>query len=437
MFIGAGFSALLSLTVGAFFVPTAGWAGFSAAFPLSAPLGTASCSPQVAVDRDGDVVFTWERPVSEGTRFRIEARRRSAAGDLGPTVIVSGRSTTFLDHRLAIDAGGDAVIAWTLRPEAGPAHAQFRTFSAAGVLGSIENMTNVLPADSARVAVNARGSAMFAWRRFNQSNNRGVVETRTLSPAGVLGPIQPLPLAGTDTTQPDVAINANGDAAFTWLRVFDVSRRLVQARRRPAAGAFAVIHQNLGPGFSDPKVAIDADGNAIITWAENRDTDRVVMRTLSATNLLGERQSISQGSQNASQVGIAMNATGDAVFTFRQGQDVNNLRSKMRARSAAGVFNPQQILSPAGLNQFDLPHGAIDARGRSLFVWSRSEAIGFLLRIEARTRSAIGTLGSVQTLSPGAGTHPQIAMNARGQGAAVWCTFTPDGNRAFGATFAP
>jgi hypothetical protein len=436
MFTRTGLSALLSLTLGVIIAPTTVSAEFGPRFPVSGPVALGqACRPQVAIDRDGDAVFSWERFTSDGQR--VEARTRSAAGEFGPIHIVSGISKSFLpDHRLAIDAGGNAVITWNLRPETGPIHAQFRALSAAGVLGPIENLTNVLPADSARVAMNRRGTAIFAWRRLNGS--QGVIETRMRSAAGVLGPIQRLPLAGTDTRQPEVAINAAGEAVFTWVRSFG-SQLLVQARRRSAVGQLAVIHQNLDAG-SAPQAAIDDAGNAIISWTHDPPgtIQRVRMRTLSPTNLLSNRQPISQGSGGAVQVQIAMNATGDALFTFIQSDQAGTTRAKARSRSSAGVFGPDQALSPAGqsldVNTFG---AAIDARRRSLFAWTRSDPPD--TRVEARTRSATGVLRGIRTLSPAPiVVFARVAMNARGEAVIAWCQADEVGSaRVFGATFAP
>jgi hypothetical protein len=438
MFTREGISALLSLTVGALIAPAAMSAEFSLSFQVSGPN---ACNPQVAIDANGDAVFTWDRFIPDLDESRIEARRRSANGAFGPIQVVSGRGTTERP-RLAIDAAGNAIIAWTLSSivgsSQGPEHAQFRTLSAAGALGPIENLTNVLPAESARVAMNARGNAIFAWRRYNRFTGRGAIETRTRSRAGVLGPIKRLPLGGTNTENPEVAINGRGEAVFTWVRLFD-DDDLVQVRRRSAAGALAVIHQNLGTGpcCPLPRPVIDADGNAIIAW--NGPTG-VEMRTLSATNALGPRQTVSQTSLLGGSLGqMAMNSAGDAVFAFTQGDATSPFtpRAYARLRSAEGVFGAIQRVSADDERSQQVSTG-IDARSRALFAWTVSAPFQ---GIGARRRSPIGTLTRVKTLArsdTGAATQPHIAMNARGQAAIAWCeTDEEDISRVLGATFSP
>jgi hypothetical protein len=436
MLTRAGFSALLLLTLAAVAGPTPARADFGPAFAVSRP--DASCGfladPQVAIDTDGDAVFTWEQRDSEG-RLRVEARRRSADGVFGPIHILSGRSQIVLFHRLAIDAAGNALVAWTLRPQSGPDHPQFRALFADDTLGPIENLASVLPADNAQVAVNATGNAVFAWRRPTSANT-GVIEARTRSVAGALGPIQRVSFAGQQTFQPNVAINADGEAVFAWVCLFE-SQGVVQARRRSAAGEFAPVRQNLDVG-DFPQTAIDRDGNSIIIWPDRRSPPRVQMRTLSSTNALGPRQPISQGSGVViGLVRIAMNAAGDSVFGFPQADQAGNIRAKARARSAAGVFGPDQTLSGLPSIFGSLVVAGIDGRGRSLFAWTHSD--GTFLRIEARTRRAAGGLGQVKTLSPaGTAISPRIAMNARGDAVLSWCQTDEAGKvRVFGTTFSP
>jgi hypothetical protein len=425
--------AALAVTLLTVVATTAQAAAFGPAFAVSG--ANAACGflsePQVALDADGDAVFTWERRDANG-KLQIQARRRSANGVFGPILTLSGRSEIVLFHRLAVDAGGDALIAWTVRPEAGPDQAQYRAFSAAGVLGPVELLSNVLPTDNAQVAMNPQGQAIFAWRRPNAAQNTAAIEVRVRSGAGVLGPIQRVSFSGQLTFQPDVAISRNGDAVVAWVRQFG-SKPLVEARRRSAAGELEEIRQNLDQG-DFPQVAIDREGDAIITWTDRRSRPRVQMRTLSATNGIGPRQQVSQGTGVALQIPqLAMNDRGDAVISFLQAGPAG-FGAKARARAASGVFTPSQTIAQQALQPFVVP--AIDARGRSVFAWTLpANATVTFTRVQARRRSATGSLGGVQTLSPpGAAASPRVATNAAGDAAISWCQTDEEGKvRVFGA----
>ena len=72
--------------------------------------GQNASSPQVAVDTDGDAVFTWLR--SDGANQRVQARARSAAGVLSAVQTLSGPGQNALGPQVAVDADGDAVFTW-------------------------------------------------------------------------------------------------------------------------------------------------------------------------------------------------------------------------------------------------------------------------------------------------------------------------------------
>jgi hypothetical protein len=68
-------------------------------------------SARVAVDTDGDAVFTWSR--SDGTNFRVQARTRSASGALSrPVQTLSSAGEDAKIPQVAVDATGDAVATW-------------------------------------------------------------------------------------------------------------------------------------------------------------------------------------------------------------------------------------------------------------------------------------------------------------------------------------
>src|SRR5436305_8211427 len=87
---------------------------------------------------------------------------------------------------------------------------------------------------------------------------------RTLSAAGVLGPVLDLSDPGGDVAQPDVAIDPNGNAAFVWARPNAQTRRL-------SKGVLGAIHDVSDPGLGGvgtPQVGFDGGGNAVFAWSD-------------------------------------------------------------------------------------------------------------------------------------------------------------------------
>jgi hypothetical protein len=119
---------------------------------------------------------------------------------------------------------------------------------------------------SAQVAVDADGDAVFTWLRFDGANDR--VQARARSAAGTLSSVQTLSSSGQNASHPQVAVRrGNGDAVFTWERS-DGANFLIEARTRSAAGALRPFTVLSDPGQDalEPQVAVDDDGDAAVTW---------------------------------------------------------------------------------------------------------------------------------------------------------------------------
>ena len=184
-----------------------------------------------------------------------------------------------------------------------------------------------------QVAVDADGDAVFTWRNFNFLQ----IEGRARSTAGVLGPIQPLSPAGQPAQSPQVAVDADGNAVFTWTRSDGTSFR-AQARARSATGVLGAV-QTLSPAGINaytPQVAVDTDGDAVFGW-ENFGTRRIQARARAAAGALSPIQTLSAAGvgQLADFPKVAVDADGDAVFTWRQYNGGNILIRPARDRPPA------------------------------------------------------------------------------------------------------
>jgi uncharacterized protein YheU (UPF0270 family) len=125
---------------------------------------------------------------------------------------------------------------------------------------------------------------------------------------------------------------------------------------------------------------------------------------------------------------VAVGEGGNATFAWEIFGGTN-LRIQARSRSATGTLTAVQTISDPGRDALS-PQVAIDQGGNAVFVWSRFDGTtdcrgGACLRVEARARSATGVLSAVQTLS-GAGQDayfPEVAVDQNGNAIFVWQRF--------------
>jgi hypothetical protein len=273
-------------------------------------------------------------------------------------------------------------------------------------------------ARGASLAANDAGDAVFAWRRFDGTNDR--IQAQPRSAAGVLGPVRNLSVGGQSAFGNQVATDGTGDAVVTWLRN-DGTYDIAQARRLSAAGVMGPI-LNLAPTGQDavdPHVAVDFAGNAVFTWRRwDGANDRVYARTASAAGVVGPVLTLSAGGQDAIQPRVAMDANGDAAFIWTRGV-LGSRRVQARTLSPAGVLSGVSTLSAAGADAYP-GDVAVDPVGNATFVWYRFNGTEYV--IQTRALSAAGVLSVDQTISdPGEFAYgPEVAVDAAGNAAFVW-----------------
>jgi hypothetical protein len=396
------------------------------------PLGALSSGtgpvdqPQVAVDARGDAVYIWE--ISEGTLCsggpceRIQTRSRSAAGVLSPVQTISTQGQQESLPHVAVDANGDAWFVWQ-HFDGTIERIQTRSRSAAGIWSG--TWTVSAPGRSAefpQVAVDPNGSAVFTWECFDGTHWR--IQARTVSIAGTRGSTQTLSTAGQDALDPQVAVDGNGNAVFAWQR-FDGSKQRIQARVRSAAGSLAATHtlSAAGQDATEVHVAVDPSGDAVFAWERSDGTaDRIQTRARSAAGTLSSTQTLSDPGKNAYEPRVAVDLAGNAVILWQRFDGILN-RVQVRARSADGTRSSTQTFGDTGTSIRLGAQIAVDPDGNAVAVWDhRDGTVDCCATIEARVRSTDGTRGSTQSLSAAdqVASEPQVALGPAGEAFVIW-----------------
>jgi hypothetical protein len=407
-----------------YFQGTGGTTEWTPPVGLSVPGGL---NPDVAVDPNGNAVFTWRQ--FDGANQRIEARVRSASGDLSPVQTLSAAGRDTFDPQVGVDAAGDAVFVWR-RFDGTEYIIQSRVRFASGALGPIQTLSD--PGQDAfdpQVAVDPAGDAIFAWRRSDGSNFR--IQARARSAGGSLSAVQTLSGSGKDAFDPRVGVDSSGNSVFAWRRFSSGTSYNVQDRARSAGGSLSPV-QTLGGDALQPQVAVDPGGDAVFTWLHFDGSNwRAETRARSAAGALSGSKALSAAGSIALLPQVDIDANGDAVYAWER-FDSGGYQVQARTRSAGGAFTPTSTLSTVGTNAIT-PQVAVDGDGNAVFAWTRMG--GAYDRIQARRLSAGGTFGPIVQVT-GAGSFPSnpvLDMNATGGAALGWNAVTTNGPGVQGA----
>ena len=361
------------------------------------PTGVEGTVPQVALEGDGDARFVWlsDSEPSYLTRFTVQTRRRTAAGALTPVQSVSVTSQYINDPDVAVDPAGNAVFVW-LRHNGTANLVETRSISAAGVLSPIRTLATVGddPYTAPQVAIDSAGRATFVWHKKIDLYSQ-VIQTSRLALGGTPTAAQNLtdPTPNLTASRPRVVLEADGDATFAWTRMDTTGHNRVETRSRTVAGVLSTARTLSPSGTSSnvPELAVTPDGAATFTWIlTDPATAKGVVQTRlrTATGVLGTIRSLTAASGPAAYLPeVGVDQDGDASYVYASSDGLSD-RALTRSRSAAGALSAVQTLSPAYTNA-KRTGLAVDQDGDTTFVWLRGA------QIEGRKRTATGTLGAV------------------------------------------
>src|SRR5918998_868331 len=379
--LGALLLALIaSASAGAAWTSPSGIAG-TATNPVETP-------PESAIDADGDAFFVWKDSLDQ-----VQARVRSAAtGRLGPIQNCLSQSKDLgeiLHPQVALDADGDAVIAW--HQEGAASQIMAKTRSAAARLGAVKTIAGSLNIEATgyEVAMDSGGEAVFAYGQ-NTPTVEGQVFARVLSPTGTLGRAKALAspqaaLGGEEGEGTQLAVNPRGDAAFTWTRTDALTGHDVIEGRVLTDDDVLKKTVKLSAGQTEvgaSEVGISNAGAAVFAWTQKSATlgkSQLLGRSLSATGTLGRTQTISGTANDVFEGHVGVSGTGDALFVW---QDKDAATGKpvvqSRALTAAGALRPAVRVAALEAEPFGLEL-EVAGHGKAAAAWLN----GGLKRIEA------------------------------------------------------
>jgi hypothetical protein len=196
----------------------------------------------------------------------------------------------------------------------------------------------------------------------------------------------------------------------------------------PAAAATWGPVQTLsaaGAQAMEAQVAFDDQGNALAIWHR---AGFVQTRFRPSGGGFGPVQTLSLPGGNALRGQVAFDASGNALTVWgRSGAAPDFVQA--RSRSAAGSLGALQTVATG--DAITDPRVAVDPAGNALVAWSRALNPGDDLRVETRFRPAGGAFQAIQThSSPGVNaSREQVAIDPAGNALVVWQRPTFGDNR--------
>jgi hypothetical protein len=264
---------LALLAAGSGAADAAGW--LPATPPASAANGPSGAV--VAVDPAGDAIAAWTDAAAGGMQSLIVATRPAGGPWSAPAPLASDVGVDA--PAVALDAAGNATVAWTESSDgsAFAAHARRRD-AASGAWGATHDFPASGVADPlTQVRFDATGRAIAAWVEHDAGSGVASVHAAVADAAG--GWSAPATLSDpTDASvafdRPQIAPDASGGALVGWTaqRIADPFDFAIQTRTHVGGGAWSAAPADLltSGGTISPLRLVGADdgANAVATWFE-------------------------------------------------------------------------------------------------------------------------------------------------------------------------
>ena len=325
---------------------------------------------------------------------------------------------------IAVDANGNVTAVWgrddvsnifiqaSTKPFSSNWQATPDTLSQAGI-------NSLVP----QIAVDPSGNATAVWRSFEGSNSIIVASTKPFGGSWQATP-DPLSQEGEDADDPQIAIDANGNATAVWARL-NGGIWIIQASTKPFGGSWQATPDNisqLGQDSGPPQIAVDTNGNVTAVWSGNDGSNYVIQA--SAKPFGGSWQAtpdhLSQSGQDAYSPEIAADANGNATAVWKR-YDGSNYIIQASTKPFGGSWQgTPDNLSQAG-QAANYPEIAVDANGNATAMWARNNGSKYI--IQASTKPFGGSWQAVPDDLSQTGQNaynPQIAVDGSGNTTAVW-----------------
>ena len=249
---------------------------WSAPRRLSDGLSTTVLEQHVVMDTAGNTLVLWSQAAG-GSDWTVYSTRLLAGASTWsvPEIRSTGSAS---DVRLAMNAAGDAVAIWsvygTLAPGPPPGVYAVRFAGATGIWSAAERLGPVVQTGvpGIDVAIDGAGNLFAAWHYTAVEARRYSVTTGQWAPAVTLSGTLAMPQIGQLRPMPRLATNSAGDAIASWTNggVVEVTRY------QHTSDTWTPAARISSGGDDSQRGVIDANGNVVVAWHHNAGTTRTL-----------------------------------------------------------------------------------------------------------------------------------------------------------------
>ena len=314
--------------------------------------GTGAYNPQVALNDVGDAVVVWYQ--SDGNNLQVYKAELHGGNWNMPANLdehLSSAGTDAYGPLVALNATGDALVVWQQKDGNGD-YQVYRAERHDGGWNLPANLNDHLSVagtgtGNPQVALNAAGDAVVVWYQDDDSGNSQIYKAELRGGSWNLPADldDHLSVAGTDATYPQVALNAAGDAVVVWYQSNGNNLQVYKAELRGGSWSLpADLDDHLSVAGTDayyPQIALNATDDAVAVWMQYNVNNLQIYKA--------ERQGgnwskpadlddhLSVEGTHANYPKVALNAACDVVVVWKQ-HDGNNLQI-YKAERQGGIWS--------------------------------------------------------------------------------------------------
>lgn len=348
--------------------------------------------PKLAVNASGYAVAAWQH--YDGNRYHVWVNHYNAVlGQWGAVQAITGNASDAFDPQVAISANGNAIVVW--RGQDGPfddpttsltvpeyyasslwaKHYTAATNTWDAVSTALE-MDNDKGHDvgAAQLAMDSMGNGLVVWQQFNGTVT-SVYATRYVVGSGwaVAGAISTAS-AGV-ATDPQIAVDGNGNAIAVW-RQYDANARYsVWASRYVAAtlawGIPTVIESdNSGDAFA-PQLALNSAGDAWVVWHQHDGATYNIASNRYTVNVGWSSAALIEANNtgDARHARVAVNANGDAFAIWEQAEGARTSVWSNRYDPSLQAWGMAALVEMDDSGDAHAPQINVDSTGNASAAW--------------------------------------------------------------------